>query len=101
LEHDLGPARHFFEGRRKRYLATESRISGDETDGFDDPLRQRQLHEPHIDHVLSTRRLAAEDALIRRIEQRHPISAPNPWIKLVISAGGSQSMRASGSRKAA
>jgi hypothetical protein len=41
-------------------ISEERRISGDETDAFDDPARGRQFHEPHLDHVFPIRRLAAE-----------------------------------------
>jgi len=74
---------HLFDGRDHRHLAEEGRISGDEADGFDDPAWRRQFHEPHVDHVLPIRRLAAESTLVRRVEQRHPISASDPRVEFV------------------
>jgi hypothetical protein len=58
-----------------------------EIDGFDDPARRRQLYETHIDHVFPVCRLAAKSALTRRVEQRHPVSAPDPRVELMNFAG--------------
>ena len=55
--------------------------------GFDDPAGRRQLHEPYVDHVLPVGRLAVESALIRPVEQRHAISAPDPRLEFVDLAG--------------
>src|SRR5262249_46175036 len=82
-QRDYRSAGYLVERRDERHLAEEGRIGGDEADGFDDPARRRQFHEPHLDHVLSVGRLAAKSALIRRVEQRHAISAPDPRIEFV------------------
>jgi hypothetical protein len=61
-EDDLRSAGHLVERDHDRHLAEKGRIGGDEADGFDDPARRRQLHEPPVDHVLTVGGLAAEGA---------------------------------------
>src|SRR5262245_58093799 len=51
------------------------------TDGFDDPSRRGELHEPHREHVLPLRGLAAKGAFGWGIEQRHPVSAADPRVE--------------------
>lgn len=72
--------------------ALQCRIGGVEGEGFNDPVRRHQLHEPYIDPVLKVGRLAAQGefagrAVARRIEQRHSIAAAHARVECVDVAG--------------
>jgi hypothetical protein len=61
----------------------EGRICGGAANGFDDAAGRRQLQDLTLTTSSLSDVLPRKSALIRRIEQRHPIFAPDPRVEFM------------------